>query len=75
MIKMPYFKAHKDAYSGLNEKYISVDTIYKVIDFDFTNDGFEYAINDDLGAELWFSDTDLDFNYKDYFQKVKIKVV
>jgi hypothetical protein len=70
---MPFFKAFKDGYSGANEKYISENKIYKVIDFDFTNDGLEFAILDNFGEEIWFTDGDqCEFSYKNYFNKVKI---
>jgi hypothetical protein len=73
---MPTLKAIKDAYTGYNEKFITENKIYPVVDFDFTQGGIELKIIDDFGAELWYTDLDLCvFSYKNLFQVVKITVL
>jgi hypothetical protein len=73
---MPILKAIKDVYTGHNVKFISENRIYPVVDFDFTQGGIELKIIDDFGEELWYSNlSNCDFNYKNFFEKVRITVL
>lgn len=68
---MPFFKAFRDAYTASNEKFITKGRIYQIIDFDFLDDDYEFAIIDDLGEEFWVSNNGL-CSYKHTFRQVKL---
>lgn len=68
---MPFFKAFRDVYDGAKKKFISKNKIYQIVDFDFLDDEYEFAIIDDLGEVFWVSNNGL-CNYKHTFHQVKV---